>query len=59
MPEYRLYCANEAGRFAKAHEFRAATDEDAVALVRELKIPDVCELWQRDRMVAKFDQRDA
>jgi hypothetical protein len=58
MPEYRLYCVSEHGRFIRAHEFKAASDKKALALARDLKFPLVCELWQQDRMVAKLDPHD-
>ena len=34
MPEYRLYCLNEQGRFTKSHEINAS--DDAHALDRAL-----------------------
>ena len=55
MPEYRLYCINAHGSFTKAHEFNAANDEEALKLARDLKLSVICELWQRERMVAKLD----
>jgi hypothetical protein len=54
MPEYRLYCLNELGRFTKAHEFEARSDEEALAKARAMKLRVVCELWTRNRMVGKL-----
>jgi hypothetical protein len=54
MPEYRLYCLNDEGRFAKSHELEAASDADALAQAREMKLPVACELWNRNRLVAKL-----
>jgi hypothetical protein len=59
MTEYRLYCLNEAGRFAKANEIDADSDEDALKQARELKLAVGCELWERDRMVAKLEPHRA
>ena len=55
MGEYRLYCINEAGRFAKSHDIEAASDEEAIEAARAMKLPVLCELWHRDRMVAKLE----
>lgn len=55
MAEYRLYCLDGAGRITQAHEISAASDEDALALARELRLPAKCELWQRGRMVATIE----
>jgi len=54
MPEYRLYCLDGAGKFTKAHEISAADDADALARANDMKLPVKCELWQRDRLVAKI-----
>jgi hypothetical protein len=54
MPEYRLYCLNDDGRFAKLHEINAASDADALDQARELKVDAACELWNRNRLVAKL-----
>jgi hypothetical protein len=55
MPEYRLYCLNDQGAFARSHEINAADDKDAVVRARAMKLPVKCELWQRGRMVAVLD----
>ena len=54
MPEYRLYCLNEQGSFTKSHEISAEDDARALDKVREMKLPVVCELWNRNRFVAKL-----
>jgi hypothetical protein len=54
MPEYRLYCLNDRGRFAKAHEFTAQDDSDALEKAKTLKAGVDCELWNRDRLIAKL-----
>jgi hypothetical protein len=55
MAEYRLYCLNHRGAFAKSHEIEASDDKDAVARAKAMKLPVKCELWQRGRMVAVLD----
>lgn len=54
MSEYRLYCINERGGFSKSHEIEAADDSDALAKALAMKQPVPCELWNRNRLVAKI-----
>ena len=54
MPEYRLYCLNDHGRIAKSHEIEAKSDADALTQARALKLDIACELWNRNRLVAKL-----
>jgi hypothetical protein len=55
MPEYRLYCLNDRGKFTKSHDINAGNDADALAKARDMKLPVKCELWERGRMVATLD----
>lgn len=57
MPQYRLYCLNEQGGFTTSHEITASDDTDALAKARDMKLPVVCELWSRNRLVAKLPAR--
>lgn len=59
MGDYRLYCLDGAGRISLAQWIEANSDEEAIALVREMK-PDAlkCEIWQGPRLVARLDGRD-
>ena len=54
MAEYRLYCLNDRGGFSKSHEIEAEDDSEALAKAREMKLPVRCELWSRNRLVAKL-----
>ena len=54
MSEYRLYCLNDHGKFTKSHEIDASDDDDALAQAQAMKLPVLCELWARDRFVAKL-----
>ena len=54
MPEYRLYCLNEQGGFSKSHDITAADDDEALAKVRAMMLPEACEIWNRNRLVAKL-----
>lgn len=54
VAEYRLYCLDDEGRFAKSHEIYAENDADAFDKARAMKLDVVCELWNRDRFVGKL-----
>ena len=54
MPEYRLYCLDGANKITRAEGISAESDEQAIARARALKLPVKCELWQRDRLVARI-----
>jgi hypothetical protein len=54
MPEYRLYCLNDHGSFAKSYEIEARSDADALAQARAMKLDSPSELWNRNRLVAKL-----
>ena len=54
MPDYRLYCLDEAGKFTRSHEFTAGSDEEALNVVSAMRLLVRCELWERSRMVAKL-----
>jgi hypothetical protein len=54
VSQYRLYCLNDHGRFAKSHEIEARDDEDALAKARAMKLPVRCELWSGNRLVAEL-----
>jgi hypothetical protein len=51
MLQYRIYCLNEEGGFAKVHEMELPNDAEAMAHARALKHPGVCEVWHRRRLV--------
>jgi hypothetical protein len=55
MPEYRLYCLDGANRITRAEQIVATNDEQAIAAARSMTPPVKCELWQRDRLVARID----
>ena len=54
MAEYRLFCLNDQSGFSKSHEIKAQDDGDALVKARAMKLPVRCELWNRDRLVAKL-----
>jgi len=54
VSEYRLYCLGDDGRFTRAYEIEAMSDDEALALARVKKLGVKCELWERGRLVAKL-----
>lgn len=57
MAEYRLYCIDGDGKIASAEWVQATSDDEAVAIVRIKKAGRVCEIWDRQRLVAKIEPR--
>ena len=54
MSEYRVYCFDHRGKISTSHEFLAADDSEALARTRAMKLETECELWNRDRLIAKI-----
>jgi hypothetical protein len=52
--EYRLYCMDGLGKIGRVELLEADTDEDAVHIAYEKKLPVTCEIWDRDRLVAQI-----
>lgn len=59
MADYRLYCLDGSGRIARAEWLDAKSDDEAIVLVRAMKMPTGCEIWERDRLVAKVEPAPA
>jgi len=58
MPYYRLYCLDGSGKFTKAHDLEAGSDQEALGKASAMKLPVKCELWERGRLVAKLDSQN-
>ena len=54
---YIVYILDGLGRIRGAEWLAAADDAEALAQVRALGLACGCELWQRQRMVARIDRR--
>ena len=54
MAEYRLYRLDGANRITRAEAVIATSDKDAIDISRGMKLPVKCELWHRDRLVARI-----
>ena len=59
MKQYRIYCLNNEGRFSKVREIEAQSDDEALALAREMQQNYACEVWQRHRLVGKVVAQSA
>ncbi|MGZ2411980.1 hypothetical protein ACUXST_001401 [Sphingomonas sp. F9_3S_D5_B_2] len=59
MAQYRIYCLDGVGKITRSHEIDAKNDDEAIVFARRMKLGVKCELWQRDRFVAKLDAQPA
>lgn len=57
MSGYRVYFVNGQGRFVRAVELLCRDDEEATAHARDLADEQAVELWDRARLVARFERR--
>jgi hypothetical protein len=55
VTSYRLYRLDGAGKITNAEWIEADEDAAAVEQVRALKRKGMCELWDRNRLVAVVD----
>jgi D-alanyl-D-alanine carboxypeptidase len=54
MRDYRLYCLDGAGKITSAEWLEADSDAEAVAAARALCKAVTCEVWRRNRFVARI-----
>lgn len=54
MPAYRLYRVDGAGKILTAEWLEASDDESALDAARTSANGDRCELWQKQRLVARI-----
>lgn len=54
MRDYRLYCLDGERHIAHGEWIEAASDDEAIALVRAKRLGLDCELWEGARLVAKI-----
>lgn len=53
MAQYRVYSVDGEGAIVGDRFIDAANDEEAIFAVRSMQRPLPCEIWQRDRRIAK------
>jgi len=54
MSDYRLYYLNPEDKIMKAEWLDANSDDEAIVWVRVMKLPFACEVWNRNRLVARM-----
>ena len=54
MPSYRLYRLDGAGKIMSAEWIEAADDQAAVKHARDQDLSVICEMWDRNRLVARI-----
>jgi hypothetical protein len=57
MTDYKLYCLDGTGKIGSGEWIEATTDNEAITLVRAKKLAVSCELWDRNRLVARIPAR--
>ncbi len=55
MVSYRLYRLDEAGKISSAEWIEATDDEDAARQARIRSIDGTCEVWDRNRLIARIE----
>jgi hypothetical protein len=55
LPSYRLYRLDGAGKIVSAEWVEAPDDEAATQHARDRKLPVTCEMWERDRLIARIE----
>jgi hypothetical protein len=55
VASYRVYFLNEKGRIVRALELACQTDEEAVEQTRQLVDGQAVELWERARLIGRFE----
>ena len=54
---YRYYCLDGAGDLHLAEWFEAESDEEARALIEQMRQGGRCEIWQSQRLVAELSPK--
>ena len=54
MPSYRLYRLDGSGKIVSAEWVDAEDDEAAAQEARDRALPVTCEMWERNRLVARI-----
>ena len=55
LPNYRLYRLDGAGKIVSAEWVDAADDAAAEQHARDRDLPVTCEMWERNRLVARVE----
>jgi hypothetical protein len=52
-PVYRLYCLGGDGKITRSDWIDALSDDEAIAIARSIDKSVDCEIWKRNRLVAR------
>jgi hypothetical protein len=55
VPSYRLYRLDGAGKISSAEWLEATDDEDAASKARMRSLDGTCEVWERNRLIARIE----
>lgn len=56
MISYRVFSLDDAGKITKSEIVEASTDEEAVQHAGLLDMANHCEVWDRERLVARLSR---
>lgn len=51
---YRVFCMDSVGKITATESVEASSDDQAVKRVRALNLGTHCEIWDRQRLVARI-----
>jgi hypothetical protein len=54
VPNYRLYRLDGAGKITSAEWLEADDDEHAARQAKERRLDGACEVWHRNRLIARI-----
>ena len=57
MASYRLYRLDGTGKIATAEWLEATDDADAERRARSLNLACTCEIWDRNRLIARLESQ--
>lgn len=58
MPSYRLYRLDGSGKIVSAEWVDAEDDAAAAQQARDRKLSVTCEMWERNRLVARINPQE-
>ena len=58
LPSYRLYRLDGSGKIVSAEWVDAEDDAAAAQQARDRKLPVTCEMWERNRLVARINPQE-
>jgi hypothetical protein len=56
LTTYRLFCMDWFGKIMGIETIQAASDKEAVEVARDLDLGIKCEVWDRQRLIARIER---